>query len=376
MNNSSFKQCTYCVMDSSDPDIIFDNDGVCNHCKNHRKVLSDMPSGEDKKQKLEQLVTTIQKSAKNKEYDCIIGVSGGVDSTYLAYKIKELGLRPLAVHLDNGWNSELAVSNIEKTLDKLDIDLFTYVIDWKEFKDIQLSFLKASVPDAEVPTDHAISAILYKLAAKYNIKYILNGSNFTTEGILPKSWTYGVKDFKYISGIQKRFGTEKISSFPHYGLIKLAYYRLIKKIKLVRILDLIDYDRDKAMDVLQNNLDWVYYGGKHYESVYTRFFQSYILPTKFGIDKRKAHYSTLINTGNLTREEALNELTKPLYDENIMRDKEFVAKKFEISVDELENILSLPLKTYADYENSEKLHAKFLKATRENSLLTFMKPHS
>ncbi|PXF63035.1 N-acetyl sugar amidotransferase [Kangiella spongicola] len=376
MNNANLKQCTYCVMDSSDPDIIFDEDGVCNHCENHRRVLADMPSGQDKKRKLEQLVTTIQKSAKNKEYDCIIGVSGGVDSTYLAYKIKELGLRPLAVHLDNGWNSELAVSNIEKTLDKLDIDLFTYVIDWKEFKDIQLSFLKASVPDAEVPTDHAISAILYRLAAKYNIEYILNGSNFTTEGILPKSWTYGVKDFKYIRGIQKKFGTEKITSFPHYGLIKLAYYRLIKNIKLVRILDLIDYDRDEAMDVLQNNLDWVYYGGKHYESVYTRFFQSYILPKKFGIDKRKAHYSTLINTGNLTREEAINELSKPLYDENIVHDKEFVAKKFDISLEELEDILSLPTKTYADYDNSEQLHSKFLKVTRENSLFKFMRPHS
>jgi len=376
MSEVDYKQCSYCVMDTSDPAIVFDSDGVCNHCKSHKLVLDTLPAGKEKQNKLMALVDKIKTDGKGYDYDCIIGVSGGVDSTYLAYKIKELGLNPLAVHFDNGWNSELAVSNIEKTLKKLDIDLFTYVVDWDEFKDIQLSFLKASVSDAEVPTDHAISSVLYQLAAKYNIKYILNGSNFTTEGILPKGWTYGVKDYKYIKSIQDTFGSKKIKSFPHYGLIKLAYYVLVKKVRLVRILDLIDYDRDEAMDVLQNKLDWVYYGGKHYESVYTRFFQSYILPTKFGIDKRKAHYSTLINTGNMTRNEAVDKLSKPLFDETITEDIEFVSKKFDIPVLELDRILSLPIKNYSDYKNSESLHSKLLDASRTNSFLKFLKPHS
>jgi N-acetyl sugar amidotransferase len=354
MNFKEYKICSRCIMDTSDLNIEFNDAGVCNHCiryenELHRRVFV----GREANEKLKDLIEKIKRSGKRKEYDCIIGVSGGVDSTYVAYLTKQLGIRPLAVHFDNGWNSELAVSNIEKTLDHLGIDLYTYVIDWEEFKDLQLSFLKASTPDGEIPTDHAINALLFREANKRGIKYIINGMNFAAESISVPGWAYGHSDWKYIKSVQKIFGSAKLKRYPKYTFFNLFWWNIICQIKVVSILNYVNYKKDAVMKVLQNELGWVYYGGKHYESVYTRFFQGYILPKKFGIDKRKAHLSDLIKSGQISREDALVELEKLGYDEQLFRqDMTFVIKKFELNEASFEEIMNLPPKTFRDYPNN------------------------
>lgn len=344
-------------MDTTDPLIQFDEHGVSNHVKSYQNLIAlRVPPADVAAQKLAAFVEQIKEAGKGKEYDCIVGVSGGVDSTYVIYKVKQLGLRPLAVHFDNGWNSELAVSNIEKALKKLDVDLYTYVVDWEEFRDLQWSFLKASVPDGEIPTDHAIYAILHRIAAEKGIKYMISGSNIKTEGILSEAWAYGHLDWTYIRGIQKRFGTRKLKSYPHISLCSIFYYLWIRRIKTISLLDLIPYNKAEAIQLLEKELDWVYYGGKHYESVYTRFFQGYILPRKFNIDKRRGHLSTLICSGEITRDEALEMIKKdPYADEQMKRDDlAFVLKKFECTQSEFDAVMDLPLRTFNDYPNEYK----------------------
>lgn len=341
-------------MDHSDPQLVIDANGVCNHC--HRYEVQHearVPCASERQAKLDLALQTIKSDGENRKYDCVIGVSGGVDSTYVAFLTKELGLRPLAVHFDNGWNSELAVANIEKTLNTLGIDLITEVINWPEFRSLQLSFLKASTPDGEVPTDHAIVALLYKTAAQYGIKHILLGTNVATEAIMPLHWGYGYSDYKYISAVQRQFGSEQLKTYPHYSLPKLFYYRYVKNIRLLSILDLVDYDKESAMSLIQSKLGWVYYGGKHYESIYTRFYQAYILPRKFGIDKRRAHYSNLVMSGQITRDEALSMMDAPICDPDLMQqDKEYVIKKLGITDQEFLEIMTSPTKTFIDYPNS------------------------
>jgi N-acetyl sugar amidotransferase len=336
-------------MDTSDPDIVFDDAGVCNHCKQYDRLVNKyVPTGDAAKAQLAQIAAEIKKSGKGKEYDCIIGVSGGVDSTYVAYKVAELGLRPLAVHLDNGWDSELAVKNIENTLKKLNIELYTHVIDWEEFKDLQLSFLKASTPDAEIPSDHAIVSIMYNMARKYKLTYVVIGCNYRTETHLPPAWSQGHGDWKYIQSVHKKFGTIPLRTFPHRGIITDFLDR--KSLRQVDILNYVDYNKKQAMVVLQDKLGWKYYGGKHFESIYTRFYQGYILPTKFGFDKRKMHLSSLICSGEISRKEALVELAKPPYPKELQEeDKAYVIKKFNLSEQEFESIMNLPVKTYWDY---------------------------
>ncbi|OQX21574.1 MAG: ExsB family protein [Candidatus Altiarchaeales archaeon A3] len=355
------KICVRCVMDTSDQDIRFDEKGTCNHCRKYDKLMErEIYSREEKQQKLKQITNKIKEEGKNKEYDCIIGVSGGVDSTIVAYTVKKLGLRPLAVHLDNGWDSELSVKNIEQTCKVLDIDLYTIVLDWEEFKDLQLSFLKSSFINAEMPTDHAIMAVLFQIADKKKIRYIISGSNLATEGILPNGWVYDIKDWRFIEGIHGKFSKLKLKTFPHYSLIDLFYYLFIKKIKFVTILDYIDYNKKDAVKLIERELGWKYYGGKHYESVYTRFYQGYILPKKFKIDKRSAHLSTLICSGQITREEALEELKKDPYpsEEMMQEDKEYVIKKFGLTEEEFEKIMSLPIKSFKNYPNNNFLFSK------------------
>jgi N-acetyl sugar amidotransferase len=299
---------------------------------------------------LQALVSTIKASGKNKEYDCLIGVSGGVDSTYVAYTVKKLGLRPLAIHMDNGWNSELAVSNIQKTLEKLEITLDTEVLRWEEFRDLQLAFLKASTPDSEIPTDHAIQAVLMQRAQKYGIKHIIMGSNVSSEAVMPSSWSNGIRDWRYIKSVHDQFGKVPLKTFPHFTLLDFILSRTVRGHKWVSILDIIDYDKARAMETIQNELGWVYYGGKHYESIYTRFFQAYILPQKFGYDKRRAHWSTLVLSGTVTREEALSSMEEPICDPDLLRqDKEFVIKKLGVTAEEFESIMQLPKKSIADY---------------------------
>jgi N-acetyl sugar amidotransferase len=344
--------CTRCVMDISDPQITFNEDGVCNHCRKYDLIMKSYPFTDptSRKLELEKMITRIKKAGQGKPYDCIIGVSGGVDSTYLAYVAKQNGLRPLAIHLDNGWNSELSVHNIEKVLKKLDIDLYTHVLDWEEFRDLQLSFLKASVSDAEIPTDHAIGGILYRMSVKNNVSYILLGTNYATESGIPRSWTYGVSDWRYISAVHRQFGSKKLKTYSHFSLFDELYLKMIRGIKVFPILDYIPYVKEDVLRVLQNDLGWEYYGGKHYESIYTRFFQGYILPTKFNIDKRRAHFSSLIRSGQKNREEALKELESPTYPIDLQAsDREYVIKKLGLNDKEFDDLMALPVKTYQDY---------------------------
>lgn len=340
-------------MDTSDPEIVFDNDGVCKHCLRYDIELPKRVfSGIEAENKLNHIVDKIKKAGKNKEYDCIVGVSGGVDSTYVAYISKELGLRPLAIHFDNGWNSELAVSNIEKILNKLDIDLFTYVIDWEEFKDLQLSFLKASTPDGEVPTDHAINALLFREASKRGIKYIMSGMNFATESMSVRMWSYGHSDWKYIRAVHNIFGSKSLKRYPHFSFLDLFYWTFVKRIESVSILNYLDYNKENVMKLLQNELGWIYYGGKHYESVYTRFYQGYVLPKKFNIDKRVGHLSDLIRSGQIARNEALNELNKVGYPDEMQRiDFDFVLKKLDLNKEMFNEIMESENKNFLDYPN-------------------------
>jgi N-acetyl sugar amidotransferase len=345
-------------MDSSDPDIEYDPMGVCSHCRRYQQtVQSQSLQMKRSPGALARLIDDIKKTGRGSAYDCVIGVSGGVDSTYVAYMTKKvLGLRPLAVHLDNGWDSELAVSNIEKTLRTLNIDLYTYVIDWEEFRDLQLSFLKASTPDSEIPTDHAILAILYQVASRENVKYVLSGHNTETEGGGVPAWSQGHGDWLYIKSIQKQHGSVTLKSFPHYGPVDFLYYTLFKKIRWYQILDYVQYDKKDALAILQNELCWKYYGGKHYESIYTRFYQGYLLPVKFGFDKKRLHLSSLIWSGQISRDHALEEMTKVDYPEDLQQqDKEFVMKKLGITENEFSAIMSLSPKTFWDYPSYKKL---------------------
>lgn len=341
-------------MDTTDPEIVFDENGVCNHCHTYdRLVREHIVDGEAGRRRLEKLVNDIKRAGRGKQYDCIIGVSGGVDSTYVTYLVKNLGLRPIAVHLDNGWDTELAVKNIEETLKRLGIDLYTEVLDWEEFRDLQAAFLKASTPDSEIPTDHTIVAILGNIAAKLRIKYILIGNNVRTETHLPRAWSQGHFDWKYIRELHKRFGMRPLKTFPHFGFF--TYYLRMLTQKRIAILDYVNYSKKEALRALQEDLGWRYYGGKHYESIYTRFYQGYILPVKFGFDKRRCHLSSLVCSGEMTREQALEELSIPTYSPSMQEeDREYVAKKLGFTDEEFTAIMNAPKKSYWDYPSYDQ----------------------
>lgn len=345
-----YQICTRCVMDTTDPNIVFDERGVCNHCHTHEdEVKKKVVSGAEGEQKLKEIVSRIKEENKNNKYDCVIGVSGGVDSTYVAYKVKELGLRPLAVHLDNGWDSELAIKNVENICRKLEIDLHTIVLDWNEFRDLQIAFLKASTPDSEIPSDHAIVVSMLRTSKMIKVKHILTGYNVRTETHLPAEWSQGHFDWGYIKNIHKRFGTVKLETFPHLSLIDFLFPPYGKK--FINILNYIDFSKKDAMPILEKEIGWRYYGGKHYESIYTRWFQGYWLPTKFGYDKRRSHLSSLICAGEINREEALEELKKSTYPAELQReDTAYVLKKFDLTKEQLDEILHSPKKSYWDYQ--------------------------
>lgn len=365
MKDKSYQICTKTVMDTNgDPDITFDSNGVCNYYHEFiAKLKIRIPPKEIAEKKLVKIVEKIKRDGQNKPYDCVIGVSGGVDSTYTAWLVKKQGLRPLAVHLDNGWNSELAVKNIENILNLLQIDLYTEVLDWDMFKDLQLSFLKASTPDGEIPTDHAILAILYKVAAKNGIKYIISGMNFRSEGMLPPSWARGYLDWKYIKSVHNKFGSQKLVGYPHLTVFSFLFYNIILKIRSISILNYIDFKKDEAQELITKELGWKNYGGKHHESTYTKFYQSYVLPKKFNIDKRKAHLSCLImSTGEITREHAIEIISKPAYDkETIQSEQDYVLKKLGLNSEEFDKIMKTPIKTILDYPNNHNIELKFRK---------------
>jgi N-acetyl sugar amidotransferase len=309
--------------------------------------------GEAGQYALDSLISRIKASGKNSEYDCIIGVSGGVDSTYTAYLTNKLGLRALAVHFDNGWDSELAVKNIERVLKTLDIDLYTYVVNWPEFRDLQMAFLYASTPDGEIPTDHAINALLWREAARHGVKFIITGMNFATESINVPNWAYGHSDWRYIKDVHTRFGHLPLGTYPKFTLRYLFYVNVVLGVRTVSLLNYVDYCKETAVSLLQSDLGWIHYGGKHHESIYTRFFQGYILPQKFGIDKRYGHLSDLINSGQMSREQAIDEIRKPPYDPDIQeQDFAYVIKKLGINHEEFDRILNLPSRSFRDFRNS------------------------
>ena len=337
--------CSRCVSDTTIPGIKFDTDGVCNFCRMHEELEKAHQLNDENKRRFEKLIAKIKHEGRKKEYDCVVGVSGGRDSTYVLYNAIKLGLRPLAVHFDNGWNSEIAVSNIKRATTKLNIDLHTVVADWEEFKDLQKSFLKASVSDAEIPTDYAILSVLYKEAANAGTRYILNGHSFRTEGIVPLGWTY--MDGRYVHSVHKQFGRMRIRSFPVMSMSDLVYYTLVKRITFVNLLRYLEYDQKRAGEIMSRELGWQYYGGHHHENVYTHFFQSYLLPQKFKIDKRKVEYSALIRSGQMGREEALKDIEKPYpYDKEVVK---YTVSKLGLTQAQFEEIMSTPPKTFHDY---------------------------
>lgn len=345
-------------MDETVPDIVFYPDGRCSLCRNYdehrtKEVYTDAAGVA----RLERLVADIKRAGKGARYDCLIGLSGGVDSSYVAYLVaKRFGLRAIAVHLDNGWNTELAVDNVERIVKVLKIDLSTHVLDWKEFRDIQIAFLKSSISNIEIPTDHAIWAVLVKTAARMGIKYIIAGNNVVTESIMPESWLYGSKDSRLIRSIHQHFGRVPMRGFPHLTTFDYAYYLLLRGIRWVPLLNYVPYVKEEAKQVLMDELGWRDYGGKHYESTFTRFFHAYYLPKKFGFDLRKSYYSALVCSGQLARSTALRNLAQPpAPPELLAQDRDYVLKKLGFTSEEFEAILAAPNKTFADYPNTDGL---------------------
>ena len=344
-------------MDTTDPEITFDEDGVCNHCHDYEhRVSTEVFAGAKGRQLLAKAVAQIKREGEGKKYDCILGLSGGVDSTYVAYLTKKLGLRPLAVHLDNGWNSEISVRNIENIVTKLGLDLHTEVLDWEEFRRLQVAFLKASTPDSEIPSDHAIISVLYRLAAKHDIRWIMDGSNIVTEIMVPATWSHGHSDWGYIKHLNDTFGGAELKTYPHYDYYDYMV-RFPHRQRIVRfpILNYVEFNKLAAIEVMKRELDWTPYGGKHYESIYTRFYQGYILPKKFGFDKRRSHLSCLVADGRISRDDALREIQQPSLSEEMEReDREFVIKKLRLSEAEFQEIMDAPRKTFWDYPSSER----------------------
>ena len=353
-----YRVCTRCVMDTSDPELTFDEQGVCHRCRRYDEVIRDYTfKPEVGWPKLHAMAERIREEGQGKPYDCVIGLSGGVDSTYVAYLVKKkLGLRPIAIHLDNGWNTEISVRNIENVVKILGIDLHTHVIDWNEFRSLQRSFLLASTPDSEVPTDHAIVSLLYQMAVKQGVRFIIGGSNYQTEQMIPPSWSYGHSDWKYIRSLNARFGAQSLKTYPHDTLFhRKWWYPRWKRLELVNILNYIDYKKKDALELMERELGWVSYGDKHHESIYTRFYQTYILPRKFGADKRRPHLSCLINNGEMTRQDALAQLQQPPLDEDqMLQDRIFVSKKLGFTDSEFENVMQTKPKSFWDYPSYER----------------------
>ena len=346
LHKQPYQMCSKTVVDTSDVDIAFDSDGVSNYYKKYDYYF-EMYGHKDgtSNQRLNKIVERIKNDCINKEYDCIIGLSGGIDSSYLLYYAVEiLNLRVLPFHVDTGWNSEIAVSNISKMVEKLNLNLHTLVLDWNEIRDLQKSFLIAGVPNLDIPQDHSFNAAIYREAAKFDIKYILNGNNFVTESILPNSWGYDATDLTHLLDIHSKFGNVKLKTYPKLTLFKkFFYYPVIKKNISVEPLNYIDYDKDKAIDLLKEKFDWKSYGGKHNESLFTKFFQSYYLIKKFGFDKIKAHLSSLIVANKISRDEAIQILKKPaLSDLEIKNEIEFFCSKLDISLKNFEVIMNEP----------------------------------
>lgn len=366
MKTEKYQICTKTVMDTSDPDIFFDSKGICNHYYTANQLL-DYFKNIDRKKTLEDMISKV-KNNKN-SYDCIIGLSGGVDSSYLLfYLVKNFNLKPLVVHIDGGWNTEISQWNVENLVKKLNLDLFTYVVNWKEMRDLQVSFLKSNTANQDIPQDHAFFAKLYEIGIKKKIKYIITGSNLVSESILPFSWAYYAIDSRFIKSIHKKFGKIPLKSFPILSFLKYYFMMpIFYRIKILKPLNLINYDPKKAKKILMDEIGFKDYGKKHNESSFTKFFQNYYLYKKFGFDKRKAHLSSLIVSGQISRKEALKSLEqKPYNPETINNEKEFISKKLKISVNELDAFIRAENKHFLDFANNYYLFS--LKSKIKNFL--------
>jgi N-acetyl sugar amidotransferase len=357
-----YRICTSCVMDTTDSKIRFGSDGVCDHCTTFRRDIQPRWHTDERgRSSLEKIVAKIKKSRGKRDFDCIIGVSGGIDSSYLTYIAKaELGLRPLVFHVDAGWNSQEAVNNIAQLVEKLELDLYTEVIDWAEMRDLQLAYFKSGVPHIDTPQDHAFFATMYKFAEQHDIKYILTGANLSTECIRnPLEWMYYQSDSTQLRDIHRQFGTVPLTKFPLTSILHhKVYLPYVKRIRVVRPLNFVPYTKDQAITLLKEKIGWQPYPQKHFESRFTRFYEGYWLYRKFGYDTRRVQYSSLILTGQMTREDALEKLKSPPLDEATVRQEfEYVATKLGISVAELEGYMNAPNKTYRDYKSQENIYA-------------------
>ncbi|MBA3680764.1 MAG: N-acetyl sugar amidotransferase [Bacteroidetes bacterium] len=369
-NSKEYQICKQCIMDTSDPDIVFDANGSCNHCTNsiirlNKEIFIDPII---KKHNLDKLINNIKQDGVNNKYDCLIGLSGGVDSSYLAYvAVKQFGLRPLAVHLDNGWNSELAVENIKNIVNSLNIDLYTHVLNWEEFKALQKAFLRASVIDIEMLTDHAIGVALYEVSKKYNIKYFLSGYNYQSESVMPAKWLYPYKmDSLNIKDIYKKEGDGGLK-LKTFKLLNFYQYLTFGKnsMALIPILNYLDYNKKEALKIIETQLNWRNYGNKHDESIFTKFYQDVILPQKFKIDKRRAHYSSLICSGQMTRDEGLEEMQKELLSQQDYKNNlSYFLKKLNISEGEFQTIMDTKPRLHWDYRSFAKRKFKIGKLYR------------
>lgn len=358
MSEREYQLCRRCVMDTSDPDITFDERGFCNHCEDYLNRITQqtyVPGRSEAQWKA--IAEKIKRVGKSREYDCIVGISGGVDSCYTAHLCKEHGLRPLLIHMDNGWDTDISVKNVKTMVEKLGFDYTSFVIDWQEFREIQLAFLKSSIVDLEMPTDLAIPACIYQTASKHGIKYILSGGNYTGEGILPLQMGYHVyKDMKLYRHIVKKYASVPLRKVPTVGIMKEIWYKFGKNIKTLYPLNYIPYNKDEARELLMKEYGWENYGGKHHESKITSFWQSYAMPVKYHMDYRRTTFASQICCDQIDRDSALEELKKLPYDEaQIAQDKQYIAKKYGITEAQLESYLALPPKTFKDFPNNEKL---------------------
>lgn len=360
MTDRDYEICSTCVMDTSDPGITFDDQGRCNHCRDFEKLLGTVwfPN-EEGARRLEVMIAQIKDEGRGKEYDCVLGLSGGIDSSYLALKAHEWGLRPLVVHVDAGWNSELAVQNIERIVKHCGYELHTHVVNWEDMRELQLSYLRAAVANQDVPQDHAFFAGLYHFATENGVRYVLNGGNVATEGIFPRSWHGAAMDARNLKAIHRTYGTQPLSDYPRISFGQYYFwYPIVKRMTPVRPLNYMPYSKETAVGEL-GRIGYRSYSRKHGESLFTKFFQNYYLPTKFGFDKRRPHLSSLVASGEITRHRALELLAEPLYDDDeLRRDREYLCRKLRIGSAEFGELMERPIHHYSEFDNWDRSYAR------------------